>query len=101
MFDIAKPQVKSVENSKTYGKFQIEPLEPGFGTTLGNALRRGLLSSLKGGAVTSGSIEGVAHEFSSIPLVQEDVTQIILNLKGLHPVSFSDEAGHPTPDVTR
>src|SRR5947209_4464728 len=100
MFDIAKPQVKSVENSKTYGKFQIEPLEPGFGTQAGNALRRVLLSSLKGAAVTSVSIEGVAHEFSSIPFVKEDVTEIILNLKGLNLVSFSDEAVHLTLDVT-
>src|SRR5438477_11173010 len=94
MIDIAQPQVKSIENSTSYGKFQIEPLEPGFGTTLGNALRRVLLSSLKGAAVTSVSIEGVAHEFSSIPFVKEDVTEIILNPKGLNPVSSSDEAVH-------
>ena len=100
MFDIAKPQVKSIENTKTYGKFQIEPLEPGFGTTLGNSLRRVLLSSLKGAAVTSVSIEGVAHEFSSIPFVKEDVTEIILNLKGLNLISYSDEPVHLTLDVT-
>ena len=82
MIDTAQPQVKSIENSNSYGKFEIEPLEPGFGTTLGNALRRVLLSTLKGAAVTSVSIEGVAHEFSSIPYVKEDVTEIILNLKG-------------------
>src|SRR5437879_749637 len=90
MIDIAQPQVKSIENSGTYGKFEIEPLEPGFGTTLGNALRRVLLSTLKGAAVTSVSIEGVAHEFSSIPYVKEDVTEIILNLKGLNLEVWTD-----------
>src|SRR2546421_2168074 len=100
MIDTAQPQVKSIENSNSYGKFEIEPLEPGFGTTLGNALRRVLLSTLKGAAVTSVSIEGVAHEFSSIPFVKEDVTEIILNLKGLNLVSYSDEAVHLTLDVT-
>src|SRR3989440_5161281 len=100
MIDIAQPQVKSIENSGTYGKFEIEPLEPGFGTTLGNALRRVLLSTLKGAAVTSVSIEGVAHEFSSIPYVKEDVTEIILNLKGLNLISYSDDPVRLTLDVT-
>jgi len=100
MIDIAQPQVKSIENSATYGKFEIEPLEPGFGTTLGNALRRVLLSTLKGAAVTSVSIEGVAHEFSSIPYVKEDVTEIILNLKGLNLISYSDDPVRLTLDVT-
>ena len=100
MFDIAQPQVKSIENSTSYGKFEIEPLEPGFGTTLGNSLRRVLLSTLKGAAVTSVSIEGVAHEFSSIPYVKEDVTEIILNLKGLNLKSYTDEPVRLTLDVT-
>src|SRR5207244_11773840 len=100
MIDIAQPQVKSIENSSTYGKFEIEPLEPGFGTTLGNALRRVLLSTLKGAAVTSVSIEGVAHEFSSIPYVKEDVTEIILNLKGLNLISYSDDPVRLTLDVS-
>ncbi|HEY8679109.1 MAG TPA: DNA-directed RNA polymerase subunit alpha [Candidatus Dormibacteraeota bacterium] len=100
MFDIAQPQVKSVENSTSYGKFEIEPLEPGFGTTLGNSLRRVLLSTLRGAAVTSVSIEGVAHEFSSIPYVKEDVTEIILNLKGLNLVSYTEEPVRLTIDVT-
>src|SRR6202022_3807418 len=100
MIDTAQPQVKSIENSATYGKFEIEPLEPGFGTTLGNALRRVLLSTLKGAAVTSVSIEGVAHEFSSIPYVKEDVTEIILNLKGLNLISYSDDPVRLTLDVT-
>jgi DNA-directed RNA polymerase subunit alpha len=97
---VQPPQVKSIENSSSYGKFEIEPLEPGFGTTLGNALRRVLLSTLKGAAVTSVSIEGVAHEFSSIPYVKEDVTEIILNLKGLNLKSFTDEPVRMTLDVT-
>ena len=100
MFDIAQPQVKSIENSTSYGKFEIEPLEPGFGTTLGNSLRRVLLSTLRGAAVTSVSIEGVAHEFSSIPYVKEDVTEIILNLKGLNLTSYTDEPVRLTLDVT-
>src|SRR5438045_9644955 len=100
MIDTAQPQVKSIENSSSYGKFEIEPLEPGFGTTLGNALRRVLLSTLRGAAVTSVSIEGVAHEFSSIPYVKEDVTEIILHLKGVNLVSYRDEAVHLTLDVT-
>jgi DNA-directed RNA polymerase subunit alpha len=77
------PQVQRLEGDETYGKFEIEPLEPGFGTTLGNTLRRVLLSSLWGAAVTSIEIEGVAHEFTSVPHVKEDVTEIILNLKQL------------------
>ena len=85
------PAVKVVETTDDYGKFEIEPLEPGFGTTLGNSLRRVLLSSLDGAAVTSVSIDGVAHEFSSIPQVREDVTEILLNLKGLNLISHSPE----------
>src|SRR5438067_3542953 len=100
MIDTAQPQVKSIENSTAYGKFEIEPLEPGFGTTLGNALRRVLLSTLKGAAVTSVSIEGVAHEFSSIPYVKEDVTEIILNLKGLNLISYSEDPVRLTLDVS-
>ncbi len=100
MFETARPQVKSLESTPNFGKFDIEPLEPGFGTTMGNSLRRVLLSSLKGAAVTSVSIEGVAHEFSSIPFVKEDVTEIILNLKGLNLISHSDEPVRLNLDVT-
>ena len=67
----------------TYGKFTLEPLERGFGTTLGNSLRRVLLSSLPGYAITSVKIDGVLHEFSTIPGVKEDVTEIVLNLKSV------------------
>jgi DNA-directed RNA polymerase subunit alpha len=97
--EISAPQVRVVETTEDYGKFEIEPLEPGFGTTLGNSLRRVLLSSLPGAAVTSVQIDGVAHEFSSIPHVREDVTEILLNLKGLNLISHTDEPIRLTLDV--
>lgn len=84
--DLIKPkrlQIESDSLSDTFGKFKAEPFERGFGTTLGNALRRVLLSSLQGAAITSVRIKGVLHEFSTIPGVTEDVTDIILNLKGV------------------
>lgn len=83
IWEASRPKVEYAELSDTYGKFVVEPLERGFGVTLGNALRRVLLSSIPGAAVTSVKIEGVLHEFSTIPGVVEDVTQIILNLKEL------------------
>lgn len=85
MIEMEKPNVEVVEISEdnTYGKFTVEPLERGYGTTLGNSLRRIMLSSLPGAAVTSVKIDGVLHEFSTVPGVKEDVTEIILNLKGL------------------
>ena len=86
-----RPQVTRVQGNETYGRFEIEPLEPGFGTTLGNTLRRVLLSSLWGAAVTSIQIDGVAHEFTSVPHVKEDVTEIILNLKQLCLKSFTED----------
>ena len=92
MIKIDKPEIKSVDLQPdgTYGKFIIEPLERGFGITLGNSLRRVLLSSLPGVAVSSVEIEGVQHEFSTIPGVKEDVVDIILNLKSLR-VKFLGE----------
>ncbi|MEN6351103.1 MAG: DNA-directed RNA polymerase subunit alpha [Syntrophomonas sp.] len=83
MLEMEKPRIECVEKdpSKNYGKFVIEPLERGYGTTLGNSLRRVLLSSLPGAAVTSIKIDGVLHEFSTIPNVLEDTTEIILNIK--------------------
>ncbi len=81
MIEIEKPRIERVESNDKYGKFEIAPLERGYGITLGNSLRRVLLSSLPGAAITSVKIEGVKHEFSSIPGVIEDVTTIILNLK--------------------
>ncbi len=85
MIEIEKPKIECVISSEdnTYGKFVVEPLERGYGITLGNSLRRILLSSLPGIAVTSIKIDGVLHEFSTIPGVVEDVTEIILNIKGL------------------
>ena len=84
MIEIEKPTInKFIDQDGCYGKFVVEPLEIGYGTTLGNALRRILLSSLPGAAVTSIKIDGILHEFSTIPGVKEDVTEIILNLKKL------------------
>jgi DNA-directed RNA polymerase subunit alpha len=85
------PTVRKLETSANYGRFDIEPLDPGFGTTLGNTLRRVLLSSLWGAAVTSIQIDGVAHEFTAIPHVKEDVTEVILNLKKLCLKSFTED----------
>jgi len=78
---VARPQIQEETITPTRSKFSIEPLQPGFGYTLGNALRRTLLSSIPGAAISSVRIEGVLHEFSTIPKVTEDVTDIILNLK--------------------
>ncbi len=85
MFDFNKPNIEITEISedKTYGRFVVEPLERGYGTTLGNSLRRIMLSSLPGAAVSHVKIDGVLHEFSSIPGVKEDVTEIVMNLKSL------------------
>ena len=85
MLQFEKPVYKIVENveSNFYGKFELEPLERGFGTTLGNALRRVMLSSLPGSAITSVKIDGVSHEFQTIDGVREDVALIVLNLKGV------------------
>ncbi len=85
MFDFERPNIEVAEISedKKYGKFVVEPLERGYGITLGNSLRRIMLSSLPGAAVSQVKIEGVLHEFSSIPGVKEDVTEIIMNIKSL------------------
>ncbi|KKE78549.1 DNA-directed RNA polymerase subunit alpha [Oceanobacillus caeni] len=93
MIEIEKPKIETVEVSDdaTFGKFVVEPLERGYGATLGNSLRRILLSSLPGAAVTSVQIDGAMHEFSAIDGVVEDVTQIVLNLKNLALKIYSDE----------
>jgi len=93
MIEIEKPRIEKVEMSddNSYGKFVVEPLERGYGITLGNSLRRILLSSLPGAAVTSVKIEGVLHQFSTIPGVVEDTADIILNLKQLNLKLYSDE----------
>ena len=92
MIEMEKPRVECVEKSEdnTFAKFEIEPLERGYGTTIGNALRRVLLSSLPGSAATSIKIDGVLHEFSTIPGVKEDVTEIVLNVKKLITKVHSD-----------
>jgi DNA-directed RNA polymerase subunit alpha len=83
LFIVARPQISEDTLSPTRSKFAIEPLEPGFGYTVGNSLRRTLLSSIPGAAISSVRIDGVLHEFSTVPKVEEDVTDIILNLKEL------------------
>ena len=83
MFIVARPQIQEEPVNSTRSRFVIEPLEPGFGYTVGNSLRRTLLSSIPGAAISSVRIEGVLHEFSTVPKVTEDVTDIILNLKEL------------------
>ncbi|MCL1848160.1 MAG: DNA-directed RNA polymerase subunit alpha [Clostridiales bacterium] len=93
MLEIEKPRIECVETSedRRYARFMVEPLEKGYGITLGNSLRRILLSSLPGAAVTSVKVEGVLHEFSTIPGVVEDVTDIILNLKAMSLKVMDDE----------
>ena len=96
MFDFERPNIEVAEISedKKYGKFVVEPLERGYGNTLGNSLRRIMLSSLPGAAVSQVKIEGVLHEFSSIPGVKEDVTEIIMNIKSLA-IKNSSETNEP------
>jgi len=92
MMEMNKPSVERVDNKENpkYAKFEVEPLERGYGITLGNSLRRVLLSSLPGAAPTSVKIDGVLHEFSTIPGVKEDVTEIILNVKRIIAKVYSD-----------
>jgi len=98
MFEFEKPRIDIVEKSKDgiYGRFVVEPLERGYGTTLGNSLRRILLSSLPGAAVSNIKVDGVLHEFSVIPGVKEDVTEIILNLKNL---AIKNHSESPEPKL--
>ena len=101
MIEIEKARIECVEMTadNTYGKFVVEPLERGFGNTLGNALRRVLLSSLPGAAVTSIHIDGIQHEFTTVPGVVEDVTELILNLKQLSFKMFTDQPKSVFVDV--
>ena len=109
MIETATPRIETLEQTGVYGKFVVEPLERGYGVTLGNSLRRVLLSSIPGAAVTSIKVDGVLHEFSTIPGVKEDTTELILNLKDLfvkvHPDSASAAAYaagvKPDPKVVR
>ena len=88
MIEFEKPNITKIDENKDYGVFVVEPLERGYGTTLGNSLRRVLLASLPGAAVTSINIEGVLHEFDTVPGVREDVMQIILNVKEIAVKSY-------------
>lgn len=90
MLDIAMPKIEVVQAAENYGRFRIEPLDPGYGHTLGNALRRVLLSSIPGSAVTKVKIDGVFHEFATIEGVKEDVTEIVLNIKGIRLRSYAE-----------
>ena len=90
MLDIAVPHITATESEQNYASYDIEPLEAGYGMTLGNSLRRVLLSSLNGAAITAIKIDGAQHEFQDIPGVKEDVTDIVLNVKQLRLRSFSD-----------
>lgn len=100
MIEFQKPNITVVDQEESYGKIVVEPLERGFGTTLGNSLRRVLLTSIPGTALSSIKIDGVLHEFSTVPGVKEDVTKIILNLKKLELKSLSDEKKMAEIDVT-
>src|SRR5881628_887812 len=92
--ELTLPSIQTLETGPKYGKFVVEPLERGYGVTLGNALRRVLLSSLPGAAITAVQIDGIRHEFADIADVKEDVTEFILNLKKVRLRSFSDEPVH-------
>lgn len=100
MIEFEKPKITKFDEENVYGKFVIEPLERGYGTTLGNSLRRILLSSLPGAAVTSIQIDGVLHEFTTIPGVHEDVIQVILAIKGLAIKSYVETEKIIELDVT-
>jgi DNA-directed RNA polymerase subunit alpha len=91
LVELEYPKIERIEGDDRYAKFACEPLPPGYGTTLGNSIRRVLLSSLEGAAITSARVRGVAHEFSTIPGVKEDVVQIVLNLKNVRLRSFANE----------
>lgn len=99
MIEFEKPSIHKVEETDNYGKFVVEPLERGYGTTLGNSLRRVMLASLPGAAITSINIDGVLHEFSTVKGVTEDVTQIILNLKKVALRIDSDDVKNLELDV--
>lgn len=102
MIEIEKPTIECIssDKEKNYGKFVVEPLERGYGTTLGNSLRRILLGSIPGSAVTAVKIDGILHEFSTIPGVKEDVTEIILNLKQLAVNVSGDESKRAIINMT-
>src|SRR5581483_4771263 len=91
--DLTLPNIQTLETTTTYGKFVVEPLERGYGVTLGNSLRRVLLSSIPGAAITYVKIDKVLHEFSTIPGVKEDTTELLLNLKDLFVKVYRNGSG--------
>ncbi|MGB9634349.1 MAG: DNA-directed RNA polymerase subunit alpha [Chloroflexaceae bacterium] len=91
MLDIAMPKIEVVESADNYGRFKIEPLDPGYGHTLGNALRRVLLSAIPGSAITRIRIDGVFHDFATIEGMREDITELVLNIKGVRVRSTATE----------
>src|ERR1051325_5327061 len=95
------PQISTLEESGTYGKYVVEPLERGYGVTLGNSLRRVLLSSIEGAAVTYVKIDKVLHEFSTIPGVRSETTELLLNLKDMYVRVERNGAGKPDPKTVR
>ena len=99
MSRLAIPTIKCVETTDTFGRFFAEPLEKGFGTTLGNSLRRVLLGYLPGAAVTWVKIEGIQHEFSIIPSVKEDTIEFLLNIRALRLKPISNQPGKLTLEV--
>lgn len=103
VMEAVSPRIETLEQSATFSKFVVEPLEPGLGVTLGNSLRRVLLSSIEGAAITSVKIEGVQHEFQTIPGIKEDATELLLNLKNLFVKIYegSDDSDDYDAPVTR
>ncbi|MBI2842785.1 MAG: DNA-directed RNA polymerase subunit alpha [Armatimonadetes bacterium] len=99
--DTVTPRIETLEENDIYGKFVIEPLDRGFGTTMGNSLRRVMLSSIPGAAITSIKVDGVLHEFSTIPGVKEDTTELILNLREINVRMFHDGAARIEPKMIR
>ena len=93
MLEFVSPKIRCEDSSENYGKFAIEPLESGFGLTIGNALRRVLLSSIPGAAVTAVKIEGVQHEFATIPHVKEDLVEFLFNIRDLRLRPFTAQEG--------
>src|SRR5438270_854060 len=99
--ELTLPSIQTLEETDTYGKFVVEPLEPGYGVTLGNSLRRVLLSSIEGAAVTYVKIDKVLHEFSTIPGVKEDTTELLLNLKDMFVRVEQNGVGRTEPRTIR
>lgn len=97
--DMVTPRIETLEENETYGKFMIEPLDRGFGNTIGNALRRIMLSTIPGAAITSIKVDGVLHEFSTIPGVKEDMTDLILNLRELNVSMHRDVMSSGKPEA--